>query len=82
MKDLRDYLIKRVLEEIPDSGLNGHPEKRLCNNANFTFKFIEGEKIKILFYTKFGNTIRRNRMSQISLWGWDNICLTINCSAS
>ncbi len=48
MEEMRDYLIKRVINEIPDSRLNGHPEKRLCNNANFTFKFIEGESMLML----------------------------------
>ena len=41
---LRDKLIKGVLE-IPDSHLNGHPTKRLPNNANFWFAFIEGESL-------------------------------------
>jgi len=44
---LRDKLIKGVLEKIPDSYLNGHPQKRLPNNANFWFKFIEGESMVI-----------------------------------
>ena len=44
---LRDKLIKGVLEKIDDSRLNGHPEKRLPNNANFWFKFVEGESIVI-----------------------------------
>ncbi len=39
---LRDSLIKGVLE-IKDSWLNGHPTNRLPNNANFGFRFIEGE---------------------------------------
>lgn len=42
---LRDKLIKEILEKIPDSHLNGHPKKRLPNNANFWFSFIEGESI-------------------------------------
>lgn len=42
---LRDKLIKEVLEQIHDSYLNGHPEKRLPNNANFRFDFVEGEAI-------------------------------------
>ena len=42
---LRDKLIKGVLATIPDSHLNGHPQKRLPNNANFWFDFIEGEAI-------------------------------------
>lgn len=41
---LRDSLIKGVLE-IKDSYLNGHPEKRLPDNANFRFSFIEGESM-------------------------------------
>lgn len=45
---LRDYLIKRVLEEIPYSRLNGHKTDRLPNNANFCFRFIEGESLLIL----------------------------------
>ncbi|MEE8400711.1 MAG: cysteine desulfurase NifS [Candidatus Hydrothermarchaeaceae archaeon] len=41
---LRDRLIKGVLK-IENSWLNGHPQKRLPGNANFGFKFIEGESI-------------------------------------
>ena len=40
---LRDYLIKRVLKEIPKSYLNGSAEKRSPNNANFRFDDVEGE---------------------------------------
>jgi cysteine desulfurase len=42
---LRDKLIKGVLKEIPGSYLNGHPKKRLPNNANFWFEKVEGESI-------------------------------------
>ncbi len=45
---LRDYLIERVLKEIPYTRLNGHPVNRLSNNANFSFRFIEGESLLIL----------------------------------
>ena len=45
--EMRDYLISRVLDEIPYTKLNGHPEKRLPNNANFSFRFIEGESLLI-----------------------------------
>ncbi|MBO5030303.1 MAG: cysteine desulfurase NifS [Lachnospiraceae bacterium] len=48
VSELRDYLIQRVLEEIPYSRLNGHPVKRLPGNANFCFRFIEGESLLIL----------------------------------
>ena len=44
---LRDRLIKGVLKKIPNSYLNGHPQKRLANNANFWFEFVEGESIVI-----------------------------------
>lgn len=49
---LRDYLISRVLEEIPYTKLNGHPEHRLPNNANFSFRFIEGESLLIMLDMK------------------------------
>lgn len=42
---LRNHLIKRVLEEIPYTRLNGHETQRLPNNANFCFRFIEGESM-------------------------------------
>ena len=41
---LRDSLIRGILE-IKDSYLNGHPTKRLPNNANFRFSYIEGESM-------------------------------------
>lgn len=44
---LRNKLIKGVLEKIRGSHLNGHPKKRLPNNANFWFEFVEGESIVI-----------------------------------
>jgi cysteine desulfurase len=43
MKALRDKLIKRVPELVPHSYVNGHKTRRLVNNANFRFDFIEGE---------------------------------------
>ncbi len=45
---LRDYLINRILSEVPFSRLNGHASKRLPNNANFCFEFIEGESLLLL----------------------------------
>ncbi len=45
---LRDYLIRQMLETVPHVRLNGHPEQRLPNNANFSFEFIEGESILLL----------------------------------
>lgn len=49
---LRDYLIDRVLTEIPYTRLNGHRSSRLSNNANFSFRFIEGESLLILLDQK------------------------------
>ena len=45
---LRDHLIERVTSEIPYTRLNGHRTDRLPNNANFCFRFIEGESMLIL----------------------------------
>ncbi|MDE6388450.1 MAG: cysteine desulfurase NifS [Lachnospiraceae bacterium] len=45
---LREHLIKRILAEIPFCRLNGHRTSRLPNNANFSFRFIEGESMLIM----------------------------------
>jgi len=47
LSKLRDKLIRGVLTKISDSHLNGHLKKRLPNNTNFWFEFIEGESIII-----------------------------------
>ncbi len=46
--ELRDYLIERVLAEVPYTRLNGDRQDRLPNNANFSFQFIEGESLLIM----------------------------------
>lgn len=46
--ELRDYLIERILKEIPYTRLNGHSRKRLPNNVNISFQFVEGESILIM----------------------------------
>ncbi len=46
--ELRDYLIDRVLKEVPYTRLNGDRRDRLPNNANFSFQFIEGESLLIM----------------------------------
>jgi cysteine desulfurase len=51
MKFLRDLLIKNVLE-IEESYLNGHPEKRLANNAHFRFTAVEGESLNLMLDNK------------------------------
>lgn len=45
---LRNYMIERVLHEIPNARLNGHYSKRLPGNANFSFKGIEGASLLML----------------------------------
>ena len=42
---IRDHFVARVLREIPYVKLNGHPKNRLPNNANFSFRYIEGESL-------------------------------------
>jgi len=46
LEKLRYYFTKQLLQ-IPDTILNGHPTKRLPNNINVTFKYIEGESIML-----------------------------------
>jgi len=43
--ELRDYLIKKIQDEISDTRLNGHPEDRLPNNVNISFDRVEGEAV-------------------------------------
>ncbi len=47
-RELRDYLVERVLSEIPGSRLNGSRTERLPNNANFSFDRVEGETLLIM----------------------------------
>lgn len=46
--ELRDYLIKSIMERIPYTRLNGDRHNRLPNNTNFCFQFIEGETLLIM----------------------------------
>lgn len=50
--EVRDYFISRIQKEIPYAKLNGHPTKRLPNNINFSFEFIEGESMLIMLDMK------------------------------
>ena len=50
--ELRDYLMDRVMAEIPYARINGRRENRLPNNANFSFQFIEGESMLIMLDDK------------------------------
>ena len=51
-KALRDYLIGKIEAEIPYCRLNGDRVKRLSNNVNFSFRFIEGESLLIMLDRK------------------------------
>lgn len=46
--ELRDYLIQKIKETIPYIKLNGDEKKRLPNNVNFSFRFIEGESLLLM----------------------------------
>lgn len=46
--ELRDYLVNRILTEIPDTSVNGTMDARHPGNANITFKYIEGESILLM----------------------------------
>lgn len=53
MKSLRDKLINGIEKSIPYSRLNGpRDDTRLCNNVNFSFKYVEGESILMLLDMK------------------------------
>ncbi|RKD33227.1 cysteine desulfurase NifS [Lacrimispora algidixylanolytica] len=50
--ELREYLMNRVMDEIPYTRINGHRKNRLSNNVNFAFQFIEGESLLIMLDMK------------------------------
>ena len=49
---LRNYLIERLEKEVPYCHLNGHRTKRLPNNVNFSFRFVQGESVLIMLDMK------------------------------
>ena len=49
--EMRERLIEGLLK-IPRTHLNGHPTKRLANNVNVTFEYIEGESLLLLLNAK------------------------------
>lgn len=51
-KELRDYMISRIEAEIPYCRLNGDRTRRLPNNVNFSFQFVEGESLLIMLDMK------------------------------
>ena len=60
IKSLRDYFVSEVEKKIPHVIYNGDREKRLPQNANFSFEFIEGE-------SRFFN---KDQLGKSCLWGW------------
>ena len=46
-RQLRDYLMEKVMEKVPFTRINGSRTERLSNNVNFAFQFIEGESLLI-----------------------------------
>ena len=50
--ELRDYLIEQIEKEIPYCRLNGERNRRLPNNVNFSFRFVEGESLLIMLDMK------------------------------
>ena len=50
--NLRDTMIKKLLDSIPYSYLNGHPTQRLPNNVHIRFNFVEGESLLMMLNIK------------------------------
>ncbi len=48
IKKIRDRIIKKVLKNIPDTYINGDLERRIPNNAHFSFRGVEGESMLLL----------------------------------
>lgn len=47
-REMRDYLMERVMAEVPYARINGHRKNRLSNNVSFAFQFVEGESLLIM----------------------------------
>jgi len=48
LRPMRDRIIGRVLEEIPNSRLTGHPSQRLPNHASFVFEGVDGNALLMM----------------------------------
>ena len=59
-RELRDYMIGRIQSEVECCRLNGDPVKRLPNNVNFSFEFVEGESPAD--YAGYGRDLRIQRL--------------------
>ena len=88
---LRDQIIGRVLEAVPDARLTGHPEVRLPNHASFAFKDMDGNLLLTLLDSagfacssgsacKTGNPEPSEVMEAIGLppqWGLGSLRITL-----
>jgi len=91
VRHLRDQIIGRVLEEIPEVRLTGHPEQRLPNHASFAFKDMDGNLLLTLLDAagfacssgsacKTGNPEPSEVMAAIGLprqWGLGSLRVTL-----
>ena len=48
LKEMREYFKSEIIKNISDIKFNGHPTKRLNNNLNFCFRYIEGESLLLM----------------------------------
>lgn len=49
IQNLRDYYISNILKKIPNARLNGNTKNRLSNNANFSFKNVDGAAMLLIW---------------------------------
>jgi cysteine desulfurase len=96
VQPLRDRLIGTILEEIPDSRLTGHPEKRLPQHASFVFKGVDGNLLLTLLDAagfacssgsacKTGNPEPSEVMTAIGLapeWGLGSLRVTLGVNST
>ena len=96
VRPLRDQIIGRVLEEIPESRLTGHPELRLPNHASFAFKDVDGNLLLTLLDAagfacssgsacKTGNPEPSEVMAAIGLereWGLGSLRITLGAATT
>ena len=96
VRPLRDQIIGRILEEIPESRLTGHPELRLPNHASFAFKDVDGNLLLTLLDAagfacssgsacKTGNPEPSEVMAAIGLereWGLGSLRITLGSATT
>jgi cysteine desulfurase len=50
--EMRNHLIRTVLDTVPDSRLTGHPQQRLPNHASFVFRHVDGNELLMILDAK------------------------------